>query len=316
MDAFQSTATASLGVSTTDATTTSRHGIIHRGTLANVATSVELFGLASDLLEHLLSLEEFQDHDLSLTLIKVNLALCKFLLISRIISLLLGNLPSTEASHQLRVVIHLVQLNSATSLEESTKLLLHILLSLGSFLSLKLFFKLASLFSLLLPACKFLLHQVLLTLLLNHVGTVKGQKLLVNVLEKLTLLVTSQALVFVALLDLLLTFLDTLTKLGSICVHLLLHLLLASEHFIEIAVLVLQVVLELVLHSLLLKLDVAQTAFLLLLFLSLVLIKRLLVSSRLAIGKSLVTEKLHAHLALLGGHLSTEVHLLSSVLLL
>lgn len=160
-----------------------------------------------------------------------------------------------------------------------------------------------------------MLHRELLTLLLDKVGTVQGNKLLLDVLQKRLLLFLGQAFILVALLDLFLALFNALTQVGCICIELLLHLLLAPEHVVEVTVLVFEIILVLVLHSLLLKVDVAESAFLILLLLPLVLVKGLFVSTRLTIGQSLVTDQLHSHLALLGGHLGAEVHLLRSVLL-
>ena len=120
--------------------------------------------LTPDLLEHLLSLEKLQDHNLSLRLVKVNLALCKLRLERLLFGVLLGNLPSAETTHQLRVVILFFDDNRTLLLEDVTKLVGNGILSLGLLLTLKLLLELTSLLHLLLTVCQSLLHEQLLTL--------------------------------------------------------------------------------------------------------------------------------------------------------
>jgi len=91
---------------------------------------------------------------------------------------------------------------------------------------------------------------------------------------------------------------------------------LASKHLIVVAETILQLVFVLVLKSLLLKLDVSESAFLLLLLLSFVLLESLLVSQGLAIDKSLISNELSSQFGLLVSHLRSEINLLSRVLLL
>lgn len=182
-------------------------------------------------------------------------------------------------------------------------------------MSLELIFELAGLFCLFLAERKLLLHLELLALLLDQVSTVEGEELLLDVLQKSLLLLPRQAFVFVALLDFFLALFDALAQVRRIRIKFFLHFLLAPQHVVEVAVLVLEVILELVLHSLLLKLNVAESAFLILLLLPLVLVERLLVRSGFTVGQSLVPNQLHSHLALLSGHLGAEVHLFGRVFL-
>ena len=63
--------------------------------LRGLAWAAILANLPSDLLEHLLSLEKLQDHNLGFIFVKVNFALLQFSLEFLIISVLLGYLPSS-----------------------------------------------------------------------------------------------------------------------------------------------------------------------------------------------------------------------------
>ena len=131
-------------------------------------------------------------------------------------------------------------------------------------------------------------HDEPLTLLLNRVGAVEGLELLLQVLEQVFLLLLRQAFILVAVLDLLLAFLDSGTKGCCVFIKFLLLLLLVSEHVIIVSERVLDLILVLVLHGLLLKLDVSEAALLLLLLLAFVLFERLLVSESLTIDQGLV----------------------------
>jgi len=77
------------------------------------------------------------------------------------------------------------------SLEKTSKLLLDVLGRLHSFLTLELILELASFLELLLSHVQLLLHEEVLTLLLNSVGTVKRLKLALQVLKESFLLVSS-----------------------------------------------------------------------------------------------------------------------------
>lgn len=153
-------------------------------------------------------------------------------------------------------------------------------------------------------------------MLLDGVGAVQRLQLLRDVLEQSLLLGFSKTFVLVALLDLRLALLDTGPKVCRILIHLLLELLLASEHFVVVAELVLQIVLKLVLQGLLGELDVSETTLLLLLLLTFIPLKSLLVSKGLIINQRHISEQLLSELALLIGHLHAEVNLLVGVLLL
>jgi len=182
-------------------------------------------------------------------------------------------------------------------------------------LALKLLLQLLGLEHSILTVRHSLLHEELLTLLFNDVGAVERLKLLGEVAEKGCLLFISKALILVALLDLLLALFDASPELSCIIIQLLLKITLASKHLIVVAELVLQLVLERVLQRLLLKLNVSQTALLLLLLASLVLLERLLVGECLVVDHGEVAEDILAELALLHGHLLTIVNLLGSMLL-
>ena len=101
-----------------------------------VTTAVELPHLSPDLLKHLFGLEELDDHDLVLIFVEIDLALGKLGLVSSLIGILLGNLPSSEAAHELRVVIHLCKLDRAAPLKEGAQFLLHFLFGMHCLLSL------------------------------------------------------------------------------------------------------------------------------------------------------------------------------------
>lgn len=102
------------------------------------------------------------------------------------------------------------------SLEKTSKLLLDVLGRLDSFLTLELILELASFLELFLSHVQLLLHEEVLTLLLNSVGAVKRLKLALQVLKESFLLVSSQALILVALLDLLLALFDTSSQICCI----------------------------------------------------------------------------------------------------
>jgi len=153
-------------------------------------------------------------------------------------------------------------------------------------------------------------------LLFNVVGTVERLKLAFKVLEQGFLLLLGHALLLVALLDLLLLFLDALTKLCSISFLFFLEILLALEHVFVVSIVIIEVFFELSLHGLLLQLNVPQSSLLLLLLLSLVLLKSLLIRQGFAIDKSTVANELSSESGLLVGHLSPEIDLLCSMLLL
>lgn len=126
-------------------------------------------------------------------------------------------------------------------------------------------------------------------MLFHVVGAVQSLQLLGNILKQGLFLGFSKTFVLVALLDLLLTLLDTGPKVGRILVHLLLELLLAPKHFVVVAELILHVVLKLVLQGLLRELDVSETTLLLLLLLAFILLKSLLVSKGLVVDQRLVS---------------------------
>lgn len=176
----------------------------------------KLFNLSSDLLKHLLSLEKLEDHDLSFTFIKIDFTLGKFGLPCLLIRVLLGDLPRSQPSHQLGVVIVLLHNDRALSLEKTSKLLRDVLGRLDMFLTIELVLELASFFEFLFSHVQLLLHEEILSLLLKSVSAVKRLKLALQVLKESFLLVCSQTLILVALLDLLLALFDTSSQICCI----------------------------------------------------------------------------------------------------
>ena len=112
------------------------------------------------------------------------------------------------------------------------------------------------------------------------------------------------------------TFLNTGAEIRCLIVQLLLILTLPSEHLIEVCELISEILLELVLQGLLLKLDVSQTTLLLRFLCALILIQRLLVSIGFVIADILISDQLPPELALLVSHLCAEIDLLRGMLLL
>lgn len=93
-------------------------------------------------------------------------------------------------------------------------------------------------------------------------------------------------------------------------------LLFPLEHILIVGEAIVKLLLISVLQRLLLEFNVPETTFLLLLFLTLILLEGLLIGCSLTIDEVLVTDKLATQFALVVGHLSAEFHLLRCVLLL
>lgn len=249
--------------------------------------------MPSDFTKHLLGLEKLEDHDLSLGFVKVDLALGNLVSVSLLISRSLGKFPSSEPSHELRVVIcTLLKKNRALFLEQATQLLLDVRSCFFLFLEFELVTKFLSPIDLLFPQGELLLHGELLTLLFDIVGAVERLKLALQVLEQRFLLLLRQALVLVALFDLFLLLLDALPDLGSLIVEFLLEFLLTLEHVLVVSKAVIEFLLKGRLDGLLLQLDVSQATLLLLFLLALVLLQGLLVGKCLTINKSFIADEL------------------------
>jgi len=85
---------AALGAGTTALTSEFAHAAV-------------LADLSSDFLEHLLSLEKLQDHNLGFVFIEIDLALGHLPLEFSLLGVLLGQFPGAETAHELGVVVDL-----------------------------------------------------------------------------------------------------------------------------------------------------------------------------------------------------------------
>ena len=231
-------------------------------------------------------------------------------------NILLSDLPRTETAHQLRVIVSLLDNDSALTFEDVFETVDHVLGGLRVLLLLKLFLELLGLLHSVLLRSHLGLEKELLALLLDDPSIVDRLELLGQVADKCSLLLLGHFFILVSSLELFFALLDTCTQVGSIFLHLHLLLTLPFEHVLIVGELIGEILLKGVLHRLLLKLDVPETALLLLLLLTFVFLKRLLVSCGLAINQVLITNQLTTQFTLIVRHLGAEVHLLGCVLLL
>lgn len=192
------------------------------------ARAAVLADLASDFLEHLLSLEKLQDHNLGFVFIEIDLALGHLPLEFSLLSVLLGQFPGAKTAHQLRVVIDLLHVDGTLAFKQALKFLLHVFGCCGSFRPIELILEFSSLLHFYFALIELLLHKQLLSLLLNRVGTFERLELLGQVVQKGSLLFLAHLLILVASLQLFLALLNTSSQVGCIFIELGLKLTFAS----------------------------------------------------------------------------------------
>lgn len=192
------------------------------------AVLLTLANLPSDFLEHLLGLEKFEDHDLGLVLVEIDLTLGDLSFEFGLLSFLLHNLPGAQTFHQLRVVVHLPQVDRTLPLEKTLQLLLHVFSSGCSFLSFKLISELPCLLHFFFALIKLLFHDKVLSLLFDSVGTIKGLELLRQIVKQSCLLFFRHFAILVRCLHLLLTLLNTSSQVSSVFIKLGLKFTLAT----------------------------------------------------------------------------------------
>jgi len=156
----------------------------------------------------------------------------------------------------------------------------------------ELLFELSRLLHLFLPLGELLFEEKLLALLLHDPCVIHRLVALREVIEESCLLLPRHLLVFVAGLELILSFLDSSPQVGGVLLDLGLLFTLVFLHLLVAREAIAQVFLEVVLHCFLLELDVPKATLLFLPLLSLVLFERRFVSGDFAVNEILIADKL------------------------